>query len=348
MMISPGCGWWRGVPMFAVLAVLLLSGPAAVAGKPEGRWPPDGTPLVAVDGGDFAYCGIRPDGRLVCWARDPGDLDVNIPRSLVRPPDGTFRAVSVGGDSTACAIRTNGRVACWGDNPDGMRNPPSGRFAAIGAGWSSACGIRVDRTVTCWGVPSVKPPAGAFTTLAVGQDVYCAVRVDGTAACWGVPGVAALAGGYQVPSGAFTGVGITFLFRPCGIRPDATLECWGDNMPGLPPDGRYSQADNDFGLLVDGTVVAWPQDLETRPPGGRFRAISESCGIRTDETLDCWDTVMPGTDAEPVPGESPPPPGLPPTVAGLAGAIAILWRLRRPAGRLVSRPPSPGTRAPAR
>jgi hypothetical protein len=324
----------RGITAVASLAAVLVFGSVAVARDQSGQRPADGTPMVAVDLGDFAGCGIRPTGRLVCWANDPGDLGSYLPRSLVEPPTGPFAAVSTGGDSSACGIQKNGRLTCWGADPAGLLAPPTGRFTALGVGWSSACAIRTDQRIVCWGLPSVMAPDGTFVVLAAGQDVYCAIRTDGSAVCWGDPENLPFAGGYVTPGGTFTGVGVTAFFRPCGIRPDASLECWGD-MPTNAPDGRYAQADTNYGLLVDGTVVSWPESgSETGPPSGRFSSISGQCGIRVDDTLDCWGLPMPATDTLPFALDNEPlrwTDLLLAVSAGLLGAIAVLRRPRDPA-----------------
>src|SRR5688572_22037834 len=196
----------RSVTTLVLLALMLVAVPVVTGGEPNAERPPDGTHLVAVEGGGQAYCGIRPNGRLVCWARFPDEVGINYPASLVRPPDGSFTAVSVGEDSTACGIRTDRRALCWGADYGGMASPPKGRYIAIGTGMSSACAIRADRTIVCWGMSSVVPPAGTFTTLGTGQDVYCAIRTDETVACWGDPVNAPYAGGFTAPDGAFSGI----------------------------------------------------------------------------------------------------------------------------------------------
>ena len=283
-----------------IVATLLTATPVDAERGPQSR-PPDGTRLVAVDEGGLAYCAIRATGHLVCWARDPYDIGLNLPASLLHPPTGTFTAVSAGGFNTACAIQSDGRVDCWGADYAGMATPPNGEFIAIAAGEASVCGIRANKTIACWGLPEGVPPSGTFTTLAAGQGVYCAIRTDQTAVCWGNPEIAPLAGGFATPGGMFAGIGITFWFRPCGIRPDATLECWGD-VPTQHQAGEYAQVDNLYGLLADGTVVPWLttpiEDFPGPPaPSGHFRSISGECGIALGGVLDCWlDEELPPTD----------------------------------------------------
>lgn len=102
-------------------------------------------------------------------------------------------------------------------------------------------------------------------------------------------------------------------FVICGVRPDGTLRCWGDNGYGqlnAPPgtfravsSGRYHAC----GLRPDGTVTCWGSNIdgESNAPTGTFASVSAgidlTCGVRADHTVRCW-----GNDDR---GQASPPPG---------------------------------------
>jgi alpha-tubulin suppressor-like RCC1 family protein len=76
----------------------------------------------------------------------------------------------------------------------------------------------------------------------------------------GVLPSAPVSAAFSGPSSGWIGAG---RISTCGIRPDATLACWGSNW---------------FG--------------QTDPPTGSFAAVSaggnHACGLRTDHRLVCW------------------------------------------------------------
>jgi alpha-tubulin suppressor-like RCC1 family protein len=76
-----------------------------------------------------------------------------------------------------------------------------------------------------------------------------------------------------VPKGTFTKVSAGGI-HTCGLRPDATVECWGANDHG-----------------------------QATPPAGRFIEVAagglHSCGIRDDGTVACWGANDQGQAAPP-------------------------------------------------
>lgn len=70
--------------------------------------------FVAVDVG-VRGCGVRPDGKVVCWPEFEDGPEVN----------GCFQDVAVGFDF-ACGLRTDGRIHCWGESDTyGQLQPPT-------------------------------------------------------------------------------------------------------------------------------------------------------------------------------------------------------------------------------
>jgi hypothetical protein len=110
----------------------------------------------------------------------------------------------------------------------------------------------------------------------------------------------------------------------CGIRPDGSLVCWGNDVAGetaapagtfiavsvgksssggYPPCG-ICQGDFSCALRTNGTVTCWGNNdyQQTSAPTGTFLQIATAttfaCGVRSDRTIQCWGT--PGfSDAPP-------------------------------------------------
>ncbi|WP_420622473.1 cell wall-binding repeat-containing protein [Candidatus Poriferisodalis sp.] len=97
----------------------------------------------------------------------------------------------------------------------------------------------------------------------------------------------------------------------CGIEPDGTVECWGNNgrNDAAAPAGTFSSlsAGQNYscGLRLDGTVSCWLFDGSDRPaaPSGVFAAVSvgstNSCGLRPDGTVECWGSTYSGVNDVP-------------------------------------------------
>jgi hypothetical protein len=99
----------------------------------------------------------------------------------------------------------------------------------------------------------------------------------------------------------------------CELRPDGTIDCWGNNSfaQTIPPSGSFTQLSTGLfhgcALREDGTAACWGEndDKKATPPEDLFTAVSAggtfSCGIHADDTIGCW-----GGNTE---GESTPPSG---------------------------------------
>ncbi len=200
--------------------------------------PPAGTFTAVSVGGGFG-CALRTDQTLACW---PGNIST--------PPAGTFTSVSAGRAGVSCAVGTDTTLSCW---PAGSISPaspvPTGTFTSVAVGAGIACALRTDQSPACFqnfeGLAVGLPP-GAYTAVSANSviivspggvstatfQLVCALRTDATALCVGagflvVPRV--------TPPGAFTAIAAGDTFA-CGIRPNATLECWpGDAPVGVPP-----------------------------------------------------------------------------------------------------------------
>ena len=86
----------------------------------------------------------------------------------------------------------------------------------------------------------------------------------------------------------------------CGLRTDATIACWGNNLHGKSdvPAGTFAAVSagerHSCAIRTDQTIVCWGERFAAGPavPLGTFTAVSaggsHSCAIRPDKTIACW------------------------------------------------------------
>ena len=230
---------------------------------------------LTIDAGDafvsvsYSYghtCGLRADGRILCWgANDAGQSD---------PRHGTFSAIAAGSGFN-CAVQVDESIGCWGKASAVVTEVPDGSFRDVSAAVVHACGLRTDGRITCWGgnhFGQTDSPSGTFASVSAGGAHSCGLRTDGRIACWGTDD----ASRNQVPSGMFktvSGKGS----HSCGVRSNGSLVCWGRDS----------------------------RSMVTEVPAGRFVAAltthtAWACGLHTDGRLECWVWVgSPRTDALP-------------------------------------------------
>ncbi len=272
-----------------------------------------------VDYDSTQACAVRrADSGLYCW-----DLETMEGLSV---PEGVFREVKMGNDRD-CGLLISGEIRCWGQ-VEGSPPPPEGKFKTLSAFGSFLCGVRVEGALECW--PDVAgrtpPPEGEFADVSIARYHACGLRPSGEIECWGgwdrrpkmlPPGVefssiSAGWGGYRgrgdIPPKKDWGYS-------CGVRLDASLECWGDSHtigpvtrppePGerspllSPPEGKYEQVGvgEDFAcaLRVGGKVDCWG-----RAYGNRFAPEEKrEAGERA------WGSFF-YTYGDPLPAEEPP------------------------------------------
>ncbi len=207
------------------------------------------------------YCGLRPSGEAVCDYFVRGeDEPYRYPQgeSPVEPPGGTFAVLSSSGDFV-CGLRPGGAVECWGTNTYGQSSPPEGRFTQVKAGWRTfACGLRPSGELECWGYggrrSKVVPPRGPLTGVHAGWGGLQVRRVASAfseRADWGYS---------------------------CGLRPDQSVECWGDDA------GRERYGD--WGIVLEDTAI------RVHHPEGEFTEVGvgehEACGLRPTGVVECW------------------------------------------------------------
>jgi len=181
--------------------------------------------------GNWHACGLDPEGHILCWGKP-----ISKPGGPGAPP-GVYTQLS-GSASHYCALRkSDGFPICWGLNLSGQASPPSERLTRVSAGNLMTCGLRPDRTALCWGVP-VAVPAGTLRAVVAGDSAVCFVHDDASVSCAQVSLAPPGAPITQPPAGPFAEVAVGNN-HACGVRPDGTVECWGDNEYGAatPPAG---------------------------------------------------------------------------------------------------------------
>ena len=237
---------------------------------------PPKLPFTSVSMGRYGACGLRPNGRMICWGVDDADW--------------LFRVSPRRGDATGPVEEP---IPDPAPSPvPAVPEPGSVGFTAVSAGFDHTCGLRPGGSVECWGwihsyydeplewEPSRYglPDQGSFAQVSAGAMHECALGTDGAAECWGFDHdlifgsveVAALRYGRATPpEGTFKSLSAGY-YHTCGVKADATVECWGYN--------HNFRGSKHFG--------------QATPPEGEFLSVSaghyHTCGVTTDADAVCW------------------------------------------------------------
>jgi hypothetical protein len=183
---------------------------------------------------------------------------------------------------------------------------PDGRYLAVDPGSDDTCAIRLDGTLACWGEFAAPPPTGTFRAVdsGGGQD-RCAIRTEGTLACWRIDfgdnaaddedPVDGEPSASQLPDGRFTMLVMSEFGRPCGLREDGTVVCWGE---GEPPSeisaGPFVALGDGCGVLATGALECFilGETGGALLPAGLFLTMSgtadRGCAVRVVGDLACW------------------------------------------------------------
>ncbi len=265
---------------------------------------------------DDLTCGIRKDGRGVCW----GD---EISGEGTPPEDARFTMVDLN-VGASCGIKTDKSIVCWGDDPTIGRKRielPKGKFVDIAVGHSQMCAIDTEGKSTCWWTNppkkrksdttadillthglnqgSIDPPAGEFSNIEAEYSITCGLLKGGAIKCWGhsLDGLIS-----DVPDGTFTQFALG-THSACALRNDGTLACWGSLIENghTPPTGKFKQVDlSDTGACAideKSKVQCWGSDnMEfLNEPTNDFRLVSVgerfACGLLLDDSIACWGTA---------------------------------------------------------
>ena len=261
---------------------------ARVPGPPDGRF-------TAIECRGLVYCGLRDDGKHVCWgqlAADPvlpggtfkalGSGRANIcgiraaDATIACPPEPDYPSTAqngaigvptpepviqlVGGQNFRCALSEAGAIACRGGNELMVPRPPSGAFRQIVAGGDFLCALDDKGAVICSKTEGddMALDGGPFRTLSAGEDLLCGITRDkGSVRC-----TSPAPGNAKPPPGEVKQVVMGSGFR-CGLYADGNIHCWGLVIGGIdePPTGAFTAiaaaSVNVCALATDGTVHCW-------------------------------------------------------------------------------------------
>ena len=251
--------------------------------------PTEKVTFMDVVSGAQHYCGLKPDGLVVCAGDDEYGQS--------SPPSGAYESITAG-DFHTCGVKTDGSVECWGGfekgaslvnpvMPPGSSRaavPPDGTFTSVSAGKGHTCGVRTDALIQCWGsnkdllgdgrAGQATPPLGRFLSVSAGGWHTCGVRTGGSVECWGDDAH----GQATPPSGRFLSVSAGGM-HTCGVRTGGSVECWGsdDHGQSTPPLEEFIAVSSGYnhscGIRSDGRVYCWGynEDRRITPPSGEFR-----------------------------------------------------------------------------
>jgi alpha-tubulin suppressor-like RCC1 family protein len=226
------------------------------------------------------------------------------------------------GSYQSCGIKSDFTLWCWGDNTNGQLGNGGADTAGqptqvAGDGWKQVssgylhtCAVKQGGTLWCWGLnanlqlgdaqyhPSPSQVAGSdWLQVATGLYHTCATRTDGSLLCWGgnISGQLGNAGVPVDPTGATSKTADPVLVagtwstiaagqsHTCGIQPDKSLWCWGDNTKGQ---------------LGDNTLLAKSEPNQVVVAGQTWEQVAagaeHTCAMATGGAVWCWGANLGG------------------------------------------------------
>jgi alpha-tubulin suppressor-like RCC1 family protein len=258
--------------------------------------PPETTPQPVT--GDRSYalisaglihtCALDQLGKAWCWGSGTqGQLGngavANSAVPVAAATNHTFVDISTGAFHT-CGLDASGDLWCWGSNGSGE--------LGNGANTSSLVPVRV-----------TAPPGVSFATISLGGLNTCALSTTQDAYCWGsnvngqlgdnsitnrnVP--TPVAGGHKFQALAIGSVN-SILNSTCGVEPNGTAWCWGNNNAGqLGISTGGSPNSCTFGQLGPFACAWTPQTVQGNHvfdlviPGNQH-----TCGQTRTGAVACW------------------------------------------------------------
>jgi len=254
------------------------------------------TRVVAITAGFLHTCGLRADGRALCWgSNDLGQLGngtVNFAANFVPSEVSGLRSIVAltAGSTHTCGLRADGRAFCWGGSSEGRVLGNSGAPEPRALASSEVFGV-----------------AGSIsaTTVVAGSVYTCALRANGTAACWGDNAVGQVGSGTTTtpqvsPVSVLRDTGNPAIrevlsnlvalaaggSHTCALRADGEVLCWGlDDVGqlgsgGSGPGGFRRAATR---VVVDKELVRPLTNVVGLAAGG-----SHTCALRANGEVFCW------------------------------------------------------------
>ena len=186
--------------------------------------------------GDAHVCGVRPNGRAVCWG-DNSSGQTDTPFGRFGQSTSPYVTRIMAGSRHTCAISRYTGLVCWGERAGGRLLPSFLPFTTqdISLGEAHTCLIDSDHLLHCYGNNShgvLNVPDGQFKGFSAGANHTCALaEPSGALSCWGDSAHMLL----DAPDGSFEQVAAGGSHN-CG-RGFGRVICWGDDTSGQAPAG---------------------------------------------------------------------------------------------------------------
>lgn len=158
---------------------------------------PSGVDMLDLGGGSYHGCGLKTDGKAVCWLDTADTSHQTFGHNTYGQQDipdlnETFSQIAVG-HTHNCAIKTtNSNLVCWGDDDFGQLPMPVSITAVdqVSAGTFHTCVVRSDDSPACFGgdftgQSTVPSSLTAVSQISAGGGHSCATTAAGVATCWG-------------------------------------------------------------------------------------------------------------------------------------------------------------------
>ena len=316
-------------------------------GNEDGRAtpPPALQGVIQVSAGSTHSCALRANATVTCWgANDLGQTSI---------PAGLTSVIHVSaGNGITCALRSDQTVVCWGKNDFGqadvpvhLRPTPLTQVVNITSTPPSPALTGNTYGLTATGGGSGNPVTFSSLTAAVctvaGSVVQfvtagtCTIAANQAASLLyaAAPQVTQSFSIIDLPPLAVIPIVEARHFHTCVLKPDGTVECWGNGGAGNPPSNsgtfaRLSVGAYYFqcGTRADHTVSCWGNNdfgQATPPVGLRANDVaaagSMTCAVELNGNVVCW-----GYDTD----TQLAPPNGPSSAVQVTGGTAIGCMLR--------------------
>jgi len=246
-------------------------------------------------------CALQPDGVPACWG-------ARYPTTGEGAPSDPLTALSVA-ESVDCGVRTDATLSCWSlvdkSAVGEWMVPQDGGFVAVDSDGIWTCALEAGGSVRCWSTTRMEPESvrqPAIEDLVQLAVMYhgCGTTTDGGGLCWSPrhdDPADAPSPPLQPPRGEYSQVVPILEWAGCGLRTDATLQCWshGADPVTWKAHGRFvalsHRYDDVCGLTASGRAECFGYyvDDDDAIPSCRVEALSdeEVFGEEDTEEAEC-------------------------------------------------------------